>query len=152
MKRIHGQPRVYNWYENVVSPRLATALYDLGFSGPLGIDAFVYRDLSGSLKLKTMVELNSRFTMGRIAYEVGKHVASGSVGCFQIHSHSQIRKSKTPRFLDFAKELQRRHPVVLTTDKKPRIGSGSFPLNDPLSAKQFLTVYHVRQSMGELLV
>jgi uncharacterized ferritin-like protein (DUF455 family) len=150
MTRINGRPRVYSWYEETVGPRLETALSEMAFSGPLGIDAFVYRDLSGNLKLKSIVEINPRITMGRLAHEIGQHISAGLIGCFQILTRSQIRKSKTPSISNFAAEMKKRHRVVLTTDSKPRIVSGSFPLNDPLHAKQFLAVYHVRESIGEL--
>ncbi|MCZ6673692.1 MAG: DUF455 family protein, partial [Verrucomicrobia bacterium] len=150
MARINRQPRVYRWYEETVGPRLKSALDVPGFNGPLGVDAFVYRDLSGKLRLKTIVELNPRFTMGRLAHELGQHMAAGSMGCFQVLTQSQIQKTKTPRIFDFSEELKQRHPVVLTSEPKPRIVSGSFPLNDPLSAKYFLAVYHVRENIGEL--
>lgn len=150
MSRVHRKPRVYRWYEEIVGPRLASALDGLGFNGALGVDAFVYRDLEGNLKLKTLVELNPRFTMGRVAHELGRHLAAGSVGYFQILTRSRIRKTGTRTMVDFAEELPVRHPVQLTNDCKPRIISGSFPLNDPRSAKQFLAVFHARQKVGQL--
>ena len=35
--------------------------------GPIGIDALVYTDAAGTLRLKPVVELNPRWTMGRVA-------------------------------------------------------------------------------------
>ena len=51
---------------------------------------------------------------------------------------------------DFARELAERHTVTLTPDDKPRIITGSFPLNDPVVVQTFLAVYHVRRSIQEL--
>lgn len=150
MKRVDGRPRLYEWYEKTLGPRLSAALEAIDFEGPLGVDAFIYRDPTGSLRLKAVVEINPRFTMGRIGYELGERNAANSLGLFQVLTRSQIRKSKTPRFSDFAEQLIAEHPVRLTEETKPRIISGSFPLNDPLTAKQFLAVYHVRESIGEL--
>jgi len=152
MMRIEGRPRVYHWYEESVVPALSTALEKSNHQGPLGIDAFVYRDLSGNFRLKTIVEINPRYTMGRIAYELGEHNAATSLGYFQIISRPQIRKSETPNFVDFAKKMVEQNPVEMTSETKLRIVSGSLPLTDPASAKNFMAVYHVRKSISELTI
>lgn len=54
---------VREWLE----PRFTDALIEHGFSGHFGVDAFVCRDASGALKIKPIVELNPRVTMGHIA-------------------------------------------------------------------------------------
>jgi hypothetical protein len=150
MERIDGCPRVYHWYEHTVAPRLAAALKPRGFRGPLGMDAFIYRDAAGTLRLKTVVEINPRYTMGRVGHELGLHTAARSVGCLQILTRSQLRKTQAANFIDYCERLQQAHPMRLNADAKPRIGAGSLPLTDPRSAKQFLALYHVRDSVGEL--
>jgi uncharacterized ferritin-like protein (DUF455 family) len=40
-----------------------------GYVGPLGVDAMVHRRADGSLALKSVVEINVRQTMGRVAWE-----------------------------------------------------------------------------------
>ena len=120
------------------------------FSGPLGVDAFVYRDPDGRTWLKPVCEINPRTTMGGLAHKLQKHNAPGSVGYFQILNKSQIKKRTALSIQDFASELTERHPVTLTTDDKAQIITGSFPLNDPLVAQKFLAVYHVRRSIQEL--
>ncbi len=51
--------------------RMPQALAELlpGYTGPLGVDAMVYRRADGGLALSPVVELNVRFTMGRLAWE-----------------------------------------------------------------------------------
>ncbi len=61
-------------------------------SGPFGIDAMVYRDLAGQLKIKPMVELNPRTTMGHVSLALGKRLASGAVGQFRIFTAKQWRE------------------------------------------------------------
>ncbi len=90
--------------------------------------------------------------MGRIAYELGEHNAATSLGYFQIISRPQIRKSETPNFVDFAKKMVEQNPVEMTSETKLRIVSGSLPLTDPASAKNFMAVYHVRKSISELTI
>ncbi len=150
MRQTGKRPRIYSWYEDTVMPRLGKALDHAGFRGPLGIDAFVYRDPSGSPRLKTIVEINPRYTMGRIAYELGQRNAASSPGFFQLLTRSQVRKAGSRNFPDFSEKLTKDHPVELTKEKKPRIVSGSFPLTDPLHAKRFLAVYHVRKKLEDL--
>ncbi|MGZ0707600.1 DUF455 family protein [Coraliomargarita sp. W4R53] len=145
-----GRPRVFHHYETTVAAALAAALQQAKFIGPIGVDALIYRDNNGQLQLKTIVEINPRFTMGRVAHELASHNAPRSVGCFQIIPKSQLRKTSTPNFTDWAAHTAQAHPVQLSNDAKPLIRSGSFPLNDPKTAQQFLAVYHVRESIHDL--
>jgi uncharacterized ferritin-like protein (DUF455 family) len=146
----NGRPRVFDYYENHIAPKLATDLGVKQFKGPLGIDAFIYRDAEQQLRLKPIVEINSRTTMGRVAHELEAHNAAGSVGTFQIITRSQLKKSTANNFTDWADQLTIAHPVQLTTEPKPRIRSGSFALTDPTLAQQFLAVYHVREHINQL--
>ena len=150
MTPINNRPRVYQWYEECLTANLASQLEAARFSGPLGVDAFVYRDPDGRIRLKPVCEINPRTTMGSLAHKLQSHNAPGSVGYFQILNKSQIKKRTTLSIPDFAKELTERHSVTLTTADRPQIITGSFPLNDPLVAQTFLAVYHVRRSIQEL--
>lgn len=145
-----GRPRVFDIYENDVATKLSAALKTKQFQGPLGIDAFVYRDAEQQLRLKTIVEINPRATMGRVAHKLEQHNAAGAVGYFQIITRSQLKKSTASNFTEWAEQLTQDHPVRLTSEAKPRIRSGSFPITDPQQAKQFIAVYHVREHMDQL--
>ena len=88
--------------------------------------------------------------MGRIAHELEQYNAPRSVGYFQVLTKSQLRKTNTPSFTEWAAEAEQTSPVQLTNDSKPLIRSGSFALNDPETAKQFLAVYHVSEAIEDL--
>ncbi len=150
MEPNEGKPRVYHFYETLVIPRLFSIISNSGYTGPLGIDAFVYRSPMGTLQLKTIVEINPRMTMGRIGHELGKRNAARSVGFFQILTRSQLSKMDTPSFIDYSQQLVAENPTVLTKETNPRLVSSSIPLNDPETAKKFLAVYHVREKLSEL--
>lgn len=47
------------------------------YEGPLGIDAYVYRSLSGTLTLRPICEVNPRYTMGRVAHELRRAISPG---------------------------------------------------------------------------
>ncbi|MEO0417111.1 MAG: hypothetical protein AAF226_19420, partial [Verrucomicrobiota bacterium] len=60
----------------------------LDYSGPIGIDSYLYQDSKGNLKHRQLCELNPRYTMGRVALELKKRVAPG------IHVGTEIRRLK----------------------------------------------------------
>lgn len=61
------ETRVMQIYREAVPDALRKLLP--GHIGPLGVDAMVHRRADASLALRTVVELNVRMTMGRIAWE-----------------------------------------------------------------------------------
>jgi len=44
--------------------RVARALFEAGYFGPFGIDAFAYHDRLGALLLQPRSEINARYSMG----------------------------------------------------------------------------------------
>ncbi|MEN8743172.1 MAG: DUF455 family protein [Lentimonas sp.] len=150
MERVDGRPRIYHTYENDLTPKLETLLSAIHFEGPLGIDAFVYRAPCGNLKLKPIVEMNPRTTMGRVAHEIGKHNAAGSTGLFEIITRTQLKKSPHKTFYAYCETLESELSVALTEETKPRIITGSFPLTDPSDTQQFLALYHVREHIDQI--
>ncbi len=150
MERIEGRPRIYHYYENVLTPLLNATLSAIDYEGPIGVDAFVYRNNEDALRLKPIVEINPRYTMGRIGHELSHRNAPSSVGLFEILSKSQLKKSPYQSFSDYCAALIMEQPVRLNSDHKPRILTGSFPLTDPEAARHFLALYHVRAHVSEL--
>lgn len=145
--RGHGEaarclPRLYP----ELVPRLAAELRAVGFLGPLGIDAFVYRDATGACRLKPIVEINPRYTMGRLTLELMKQVAPGSYGCFRLVNRAQLRALGQSDFTALARDLAQREPVRLEGEPVPRIRSGTVCLNDPGRAEVCLAVWEVSES------
>lgn len=58
-----------------LSERLVPLVRDAGLTGAFGVDAFVFRDGGGQLKLKPLVELNPRITMGHVALQIQRRLA-----------------------------------------------------------------------------
>ena len=83
--RVGRQERVPG-FDDVVTKRLITmqinalenSPYSKYYCGPLGVDCMVYRD-GGQLKINPCVEVNCRYSMGRLAMEVGNLVGVDAV-------------------------------------------------------------------------
>lgn len=73
------------WLEST----LLTALRNQGYVGYIGVDAFVYEDDKQAFKIKPLVELNPRMTMGHQALGLEKRLAPGAEGEFRILTRPQ---------------------------------------------------------------
>ena len=113
------------------------------FSGPIGIDAFVYRTSNGACRLKPVVEINPRYTMGRVTVELMKQVAPGSHGLFRLLNASTLRTQGFESFPAYANHLGQHQPMSLEGEPRPRIREGALCLNDPATAQVCLAVFEV---------
>ena len=98
-------------------------------SSPFGVDAMVYRDVTGELKIKPMVELNPRTTMGHVSLALAKRLAGGVVGQFRIFTAKQWR--------EVGSGLEAM-PLVCTREGHWK--SGVIPLGDIDSAAKLIPV------------
>ena len=65
-----------------VAFQAAEAITDLGYTGPLGIDAMIYRDAEGCLRARPLQDINARWSMGRIAIALQQRFAAN--GCLSL--------------------------------------------------------------------
>ncbi len=136
------QQKLQDYYENDVAAALATFLQGTGFRGGLGIDAFVYRDRSGALRLRSVVEINPRCTMGRITWALAAHVRHGLGARLEILHGRHFREGGVETPLDYAEWLRATRPLRTAQHHgQPIITEGSLALNDPAEAKKFLAVF-----------
>jgi uncharacterized ferritin-like protein (DUF455 family) len=118
------------------------------FLGPVGIDAFAYRAEDGKVRLKPIVEINPRYTMGRVTMELMKRVAPGSHGLFKLVSRRQALATGCADFAAYARSLNARFPPRLKGEPSPRICEGAICLNDPAQAQVCLAVFQVAHAAG----
>lgn len=133
-----------------VRVRLESKLSAVGFLGPIGMDALVYRGEDGRERLKPIVEINPRYTMGRVTLELMNQTASGRFGCFRLINRRGLSASGYANFSSCAQDLERRFPVRLAGEPVPRIDEGLLALNDPTQARACLATFHVGRSLGEV--
>ena len=129
---------------------LAIELKKAGFLGPLGIDAFVYRDSSGAMKLKPIVEINPRYTMGRLTVELMKRVSPGSYGLFRLVNRALLKAEGCEDFKSFAAKQTEKFPLLMEGSPNARIREGFVCLNDAEQAESVLAVFQVSRDPASL--
>jgi uncharacterized ferritin-like protein (DUF455 family) len=140
--------RMLEFYDDLFA-RLETELAAADFAGPLGIDAFVYRDAAGTTKLKPVVEINPRYTMGRVLVELMRQTGQNCFGSFRLVNAAQLRAAGFNNFPDYVRSLTEEFPLRLESEPVPRIRSGALCLNDPAAAQVCLAIFQVgSQSPG----
>jgi uncharacterized ferritin-like protein (DUF455 family) len=143
--------RLLEFYGEIFAA-LESELRQVDFTGPVGIDAFVYKDASGAVKLKPVVEINPRYTMGRVLVELMRQTCQNSFGSFRLVNAAQLRTEGFENFTDYARSLAEKFPLQLEGEPLPRIRSGALCLNDPTTAQACLAVFRAGRSAAELAV
>jgi uncharacterized ferritin-like protein (DUF455 family) len=118
-----------------------------GYRGPAGIDAFIYRTPQGECRLKPIVEINPRYTMGRLTLELMKQVAPGSGGKLHLTNLSTVGTEGYESFPAWARTLRPRFPIRLEGEPVPKIREGIVLLNDPDRAQVCLATFEVGKSL-----
>ena len=77
--------------------RAATELQSRGYFGPLGIDAMLYRDTDGHLRVRPLQDINARWTMGRLSLGLRRLVRTGEQG---LWLHGPKSNSQREDFLE----------------------------------------------------
>ena len=142
--------RLLEFYGEIFTA-LEAELRRADFAGPIGIDAFIYRDANGAAKLKPVVEINPRYTMGRVLVELMRQTCQNSFGLFRLVNAAQLRAEGLNDFSAFAGSLMEKFPLQIETAPVVRIRSGALCLNDPAAAQVCLAVFQVGRTLGELL-
>ncbi|MCC6822423.1 MAG: DUF455 family protein [Verrucomicrobia subdivision 3 bacterium] len=122
----------------------------VAFQGPLGIDCFVYRDATGAARLKPVVEINPRYTMGRLTLELMKRACQGSYGLFRLVNFSALKAAGCDDFKTYAARQGAKSPVVLEGSPSARIREGFVCLTDPEQTEVCLATFQVFQNQTSL--
>ena len=142
--------RLQRFYGDILS-LLEAELQRAGYVGPVGIDAFVYRTPQGDCRLKPVVEINPRYTMGRLTLELMKQTCPGSRGLFRLVSRTQVRAEGFADFTGYADSLSERFPLRLEGEPVPKIREGILCLNDPAQAQVCLATFQFSRTLKALL-
>lgn len=138
------------FYDEVLE-RLEEELRAVDYVGPLGIDAFIYRHDTGGIRLKPVVEINPRYTMGRVLAELMRRTCQNSVGVFRLVNAAQLRAEGCADLASYGRMLEEQFPLQLEGEPVPRIRQGALCLNDPAMAQNCLAVLQVGSKLEPLL-
>ena len=97
------------------------------------------------------MEINPRYTMGRVLVELMKQTRQGSGGVFRLVNGAQLRAEGFANFPDYARALREKFPLQLEGDPVPKISAGAVCLNDPATAQVCLAVFQVGRTLEERL-
>jgi uncharacterized ferritin-like protein (DUF455 family) len=139
--------RIHHLYTEIIA-ELEVVLRSIHFQGPIGIDALVYRAPDGRCRLKPIVEINPRYTMGRLTVELMKRVCPGSYGLFRLVKLGDLRAAGCEDFPAYARLLGERHPLRLVGEPVARIREGVLCLGDPPTARSCLPIFKVGAATG----
>ncbi len=126
---------------------LVEPLRAAGYQGPVGVDAMVYRDRD-RLRLKPIVEVNPRTTMGRVALKLQQAVNSARTALWLVISRREVAAAGFAGLAECAAALEAAHPAELMPDGK-QLSEGVLFTTDPAQARSFATVLLVGESLAE---
>jgi hypothetical protein len=98
-----------------------------------------------------VVEINPRYTMGRLTVELMKQTCPESCGLLRLVTRAMARGEGFPDFVAYARSLGERFPLCLEGQPVQRIREGALCLNDPAQAQVSLAVFRVSRTLEALL-
>lgn len=118
----------------VVAQHVAAVAHQHGYHGRLGIDAMVFRTGDGSLRLRPMVEVNARPTLGCIVLGVARQLAANARGLWVVLPLSDLGGTNAFDALASASA------VLPTLVGDGRLHQGVVATTDPQRAQAVLSV------------
>ena len=135
-----GEGQSPAWIERALTraARVAAAeAHRLGYIGPVGLDALIH-ETSDGLRLRPLVELNPRLSMGRVALALGRRLGPGAVGVWRVLSAQDLKRAGHRSLLDWA--ASRPAP---TLDPRGLWRGGVVFTNEPCRDTQFISALGV---------
>ena len=139
---------------------LGRTLFNLGYRGPVGLDAFVYRKFSGSVpglwptsefSLNPLVEINLRYTMGNIALQLAGRMRGGRVGLFGLLNLKDIEAAGFDSFFSFSETMRKNFPLTILRNPAPLVEEGFMFVTDPLQARGHIAFFSVAPDISGCL-
>ncbi|MFT7618819.1 MAG: uncharacterized ferritin-like protein (DUF455 family) [Planctomycetota bacterium] len=118
-----------------------------GYVGPVGVDMMIHRDLEGDLRLRPIVEINPRWTMGRVAMALRNRVARSRPAFFEIEGFKDNQSLKR-----VVNDRQSAHPLERSKGKAgTELREGYLSLVEMNDDRRFLASLWVGDAASERL-
>lgn len=121
-------PGRYTRVLTVLASRVGALAAHHGYVGPVGIDGLVYRDRRGAPRLRPLVEVNVRPTLGHVVHGLTCRVAPGRAGLWVVFRRGDLRAERT--VAETIEHARRVLPTVMA-GSPPRLRQGVVPTTDP---------------------
>ena len=120
-KAIIGPGRGWRMFAHMerCAQSVGRALHQAGHQGPAGIDALVYLDEQENYRLKPIVEVNPRYTMGHIALRIARSLSGKKQRRFRIVSKALASREGSSSLAEYAAALPK-EAVCLTDPHSAR--------------------------------
>ena len=118
---------------------------DRGCTGPVGIDMLIYRR-GDQLRLKPIVEINPRCTMGLLALHLARRVNSARTAVWIVLSAADIIAAGFADVQAFAGHMEQTYPPTLMPDGL-QLSSGVLCTTDPSQARAFSSFLLVAEQL-----
>jgi hypothetical protein len=141
--RLWEESGAQGFYEEELPALLARHCDAASFRGWLGIDALVHRLPDGSPRIRPIVEINPRATMGRMTLELRRCAAPESPVAWRIFHDRAMQAAGCQTPAGFARSWSERFPLKMNTLSGGKIIAGAFSLNDPEAAERFVGIVAV---------
>lgn len=144
-----GEVRLSSLRQQLVDAGMTAgrALAQQGAWGPVGLDAFLYRSPKGPV-LRPVVDVNLRYSMGRVALEAARRLQSGRSGLL-----IQVRRSwLQPSAGGFARMAKAIFPATareLREAPAPLLRRGILPLTDIVRAQRNAVLFVAGESVED---
>jgi hypothetical protein len=102
--------------------RAAESAKSRGYLGPLGIDAMLFRDSAGDVRLRPLQDLNARYTMGRLALGFRRILPLGWCGTWLHFSRRHLAGREIASWLDALRRMLNDNVAIAVTSPR-HIGS-----------------------------
>ncbi len=124
---------------------IGRALAEVGYVGPVGVDALVYRRGS-DLLLKPIVEVNPRTSMGRVALALRQRVNSARTALWLVVAQREAQAAGCDTLAQWAEAFAENWPAHLADDGA-QLSEGALFITDPTSARACAGLLLVEQTL-----
>ncbi|MCR9159702.1 MAG: DUF455 family protein [Nannocystaceae bacterium] len=141
-------PRRLERMASTVAEHIEPEVVAAGVGGPLGVDALLVR-VDGALRLRPLVDLNPRRTMGHVASRLRERVARRASAVVSVVTRSDLAAAGFSSFCAWSDALPSAH--LEEREGARRLLRGVVPLTDPATAGNVVVVLSAADSLAEAM-